>query len=119
MTTACFVSQEYLMLDVFADIPGITCKPLFGGFGFYKNGVIFACIADGILYFKVDDINRPQYEKMGCQPFVYTHTNTKKVTTMPYSELPETILENPEQLKIWIDESVAASLRSQKKSLRL
>lgn len=103
------------MLDVFADIPGITCKPLFGGFGFYKNDIIFACIADGILYFKTDDSNRPHYEAMGCQPFVYTHKNTKKVTAMPYFELPESILENPEQLNIWIDASVAASLRGQKK----
>jgi DNA transformation protein len=113
--TACFVSQEYLMLDVFSDIPGITCKSMFGGVSFYKDGIIFACIADGILYFKVDDINRPQYEAMESQPFVYEHVNTKKVTTMPYYELPESIMEDKDKLKLWIDTSVSASLRNQKK----
>lgn len=103
------------MLDAFSNIPGITCKPLFGGFSFYKDGVIFACIADGVLYFKTDNNNRPQYEALGCQPFVYEHKNTKKITTMPYNELPEIILEDPEKLKTWIDESVAASLHAQKK----
>ena len=112
--TSCFITAEHLMLDVFANIPGITCKPLFGGFSFYKDGVIFACIADGILYFKKDDNNRPQYEAMACQPFVYEHKNTKKIT-MPYYELPESILEDPDQLKIWIAASVAASIHRQKK----
>ena len=112
--TACFVSRDYLMLDVFADIPGITCKSMFGGFSFYKDGVIFGCLAD-VLYFKVDDVNRPQYEAMGSKPFVYEHVNTKRIATMPYYELPESILEDRDQLKLWIDESVAASVRSQKK----
>lgn len=113
--TACFVSRDYLMQDVFSNIPGITCKSMFGGFSFYKDGLIFACIADGVLYFKVDDINRPQYEAMGSQPFVYEHKNTKKITAMPYYELPESILEDTDRLKLWIEASVAASVRSQKK----
>lgn len=112
---ACFVNRDYLMLDVFSSIPGITCKALFGGSSFYKDGIIFACIADGKLYFKVDEINRPHYQVMGSQPFVYEHKNTKKITAMPYYELPESILEDQDQLKLWIDESVAASLRSKKK----
>lgn len=116
LMTACFVSRDYLMLDVLADMPGITCKSMFGGSSFYKDGIIFACIADGVLYFKVDDINRPQYEAMGSNPFVYEHKNTKKITAMPYYELPENILEERDQLKRWIDESAAASVRSQKKS---
>lgn len=113
--TACFVNRDYLMLDVFANIPGITCKPLFGGFGFYKDGIIFACIAYEKLYFKTDEVNRSQYEALGGHPFVYEHKNTKKITAMPYHELSDSILEDPDQLKIWIDASVAASLRNQKK----
>lgn len=88
---------------------------MFGGSSFYKDGVIFACIADGVLYFKVDDINRPQYEAMGSKPFVYEHANTKKITIMPYCELPESILEDRDQLRHWIDESIVASVRSRKK----
>ena len=117
--TGCVVSRDYLMLDVFADFSEITCKSLFGGSGFYKDGIIFACIADGTLYFKVDDINRSQYEALGSRPFVYEHKNTKKVTAMPYYELPESILENSEQLKLWIEASVAASVCSQKKKRAL
>lgn len=113
--TASFISRDYLMLDVFGEFPGITCKSMFGGSSFYKDGIIFACIADGVLYFKVDDINRPQYDVMGSKPFVYEHVNTKKITAMPYYELPESILEDRDQLKLWIDASVAASVRSKKK----
>jgi DNA transformation protein len=113
--TSCSVTRDYLMLDVFAHIPSVTSKPLFGGCGFYKDNIIFACIADGKLYFKVDAINRPQYEAMGSPPFIYEHKNTQKITAMPYYELPELILEDPKQLKMWIDEAVAASLRSKTK----
>ena len=108
------VSKDYLMLDVFSAFSGITCKSLFGGYGFYKDGIIFACIADGQLYFKVDDMNRSKYEAYRSEPFVYEHKSHKK-THMPYWTLPECILEDKDQLKIWINESITASLRSQKK----
>ena len=87
---------------------------MFGGCCFYKDGIIFACIADGKLYFKADTVNRPQYEAFGSTQFVYESKN-HKTTGMPYFELPEAILEDQERLKQWIDDAVAASHRLRNK----
>ena len=41
------------MEDLVGGIAGVSSKPMFGGYGIYKDGVIFAIIADGALFFKV------------------------------------------------------------------
>jgi DNA transformation protein len=37
-------------------------KSMFGGFGVYRAGQIFAIVVEDLLYFKVDDTTRPDYE---------------------------------------------------------
>jgi len=86
---------------------------MFGGWGIYKNGLIFAIIADGELYFKVDDRNRVNFEKLGSHPFVYSQGNHKP-TTMSYWLVPEELMESEEKLSEWVKSSVRASKRSKK-----
>ena len=102
---------EYISGEIFADMADISWRPMFGGWGFYKNGVIFGIIADGELYFKVDEQNRADYEAVGSKPFVYSMKNGKE-TSLTYWQLPEDILENKRALAKWIDKAVAASLRA-------
>lgn len=119
--------HEYVMNEVFVGIDGISSRPMFGGFGIYKQslrpsnkssglseGVLFALIADGELYFKVGESNEADYEKMGSKPFIYTGHKGKDVT-MSYWLLPEDIMENKDELEKWIEKSVAASNKSKKK----
>lgn len=106
--------HEYVMADLFKDISGITSRSMFGGYGYYKDGLIFAIIADGELYFKVDDGNRADYEQAGSHPFVYEMGNHKS-TTMSYWLLPEDVMEDKDKLRQWIDKAVEASIRSKKK----
>lgn len=107
--------HEYVMSDVFGDMPDIISRAMFGGWGIYKNGKIFAIITDGELYFKVGDSNRADYEKRGSKAFVYTMPNGKK-TTMSYWLLPEEIMEDREQLESWIEK--AAKVEGKKKGKR-
>jgi len=62
---------EYITEDLLAELKGVTSRAMFGGYGIYKDGIIFGIIVDDELYFKVDDTNREEYEKMGSSPFVY------------------------------------------------
>lgn len=98
--------HDYLLNDVFSDIDGIKSRSMFGGYGFYKDGKIFGMIADGKLYFKVGEGNRKEYEKAGSKPFVY-HGYKDKSVTMSYWEVPGDILENKEELAVWIEKAVA------------
>ena len=47
----------------------VTTRPMFGGVGIYADGLFFALIDDDVLYFKVDDSNRPDFEEHGMGPF--------------------------------------------------
>ena len=86
---------------------------MFGGWGIYKNGIFFALIADGVLYFKVDESNKKDYEDLESEPFVY---NAKgKSMTMSYWNLPEEIMSDQQLLKEWVDKSVLAGVSSKKK----
>lgn len=90
--------HEYVVNDVFADIDGITSRAMFGGYGLYKDGIIFGIIADDVLYLKVDDTNQKDYESFGSNPFVYKGKNAKKIT-MSYWVIPETVLEDREHIE--------------------
>ena len=101
---------EYVLRDAMQDLRGITAKAMFGGYGLYKEGVVFGIIADDELYFKVDGKNLPQYKERDSRPFTYEGKN-RKMIAMPYWEVPAEILEDREALAGWIDASVAASRR--------
>jgi DNA transformation protein len=97
-------------------IEGITFKSMFGGYGIYKDGIVFAIIADDQLFFKVNDELKKQYESMGSSPFTYENNKGKKIS-MSYWELPADVLENDEELEKWVDQSVnvSVSLKSKRK----
>lgn len=105
--------HDYVVEDLLHDIEGITSRAMFGGWGLYKDGIIFGLIADDQLFFKADDKNRPQYEAHGSKPFVYSQGNHKP-TTMSYWLVPDDVLENRERLALWVDEACEASIRSKK-----
>ena len=106
--------HEYVMSEVFRDIDGIASRHMFGGWGIYKEGVFFALIGDGQLYFKVGGSNQSDYEKYGSEPFVYTGHNGKDVI-LSYWQLPTEIMEGKDELVKWIEKSAGATKNSKKK----
>jgi DNA transformation protein len=106
--------HDYALHDLFGEIPGITSRAMFGGYGFYKDGVIFAIIANGVLYFRVSDETRPMFEERGSKPFTYLMPNRKKTSTMPYYELPESVMEDREALRAWVDRAARAGGKRKK-----
>ncbi len=108
------IFHDFVMQDLFADIPGVTSRAMFGGYGLYKNGIIFAIIADGRLYFKVNDANRADYKQAGSKPFTYTMPG-KKPMTMSYWELPEDVMEDREKIGTWVRRAVQASVTEKSK----
>ena len=104
------------MGDLFADMPDVKSRAMFGGYGIYKDGIIFAIIAEGKLYFKVSDINRNDYEEKGSKPFEYVMPSGKKMQ-MGYWELPEEVMEDREILHVWVGRAVAVSKAAKKKNI--
>ncbi len=102
---------EYVIHDLLGGMPGVTSRPMFSGWGIYKDGIIFAIIADGELYFKADGENREYFERLNSTPFSYTMENGK-VSTLSYWVLPEELREDKRELEQWIARSVDASIRA-------
>lgn len=101
---------EYIMQDLLASHEGITARPMLGCFGIYKDGIIFAIVADGELYFKVRTEQEEVYKTMGSEPFSYTGKTGKKVI-MPYWRIPPDIYEDTRALARLVGQSFYGTAR--------
>ena len=82
---------------------------MFGGVGLYCDGVFFGILARDVLYLKVDDRNRGDYERAGMKPFKpYPH----RAGTMRYYAVPVGVLEARLELVEWARKAVAAAARA-------
>ena len=101
MNQSAFV--DYVVQDLLAGLRGIQARAMFGGWGVYKDGSIFAIIVDDQLYFKVDDTNQSQYKKRGSKPFTYESRG--KSIAMSYWEVPADVIDDREEIVRWAEES--------------
>ncbi len=98
--------HDYVVYDLLGDAQGVSSRAMFGGWGLYKDGVIFGIIVGTELYFKVGSENQALFEQMGSHPFQYSRSNRKKIT-MAYWFVPEKVMEDREALYSLIEKSVA------------
>ena len=89
----------------------IQTKPMFGGVGIYAESLFFALIAEDKLYFKANDTNKSDFEARGMDQF-YPYDSP---TPMHYWELPADVLNNPEELEVWMDKSLAVATAAKAK----
>ena len=90
------------VLDQLAELRGVTCRAMFGGFGLYRKETFFGIIHRGRLYFKTDDRTRAAYVARGMKPF---RPNSKQ-TLKTYYEVPVEILEDAQQLVDWATQAI-------------
>ncbi len=92
------------VLDQLADLRGLTCRAMFGGYGLRYREVFFGIIHKGRLYFKVTPDTVESYRELGTKPFRVAKTMTLKT----YYEVPADILEDSAQLAEWAETASAA-----------
>jgi len=111
------VSEEYLdyVVDQLGCVGEVVAKKMFGGVGLYHDGFFFGLIASDVLYFKVDDENRSDYETAGARPF---QPYGNESYSMGYYEVPVDVLEDTDQLRMWTRGAVAAAARKVSSSKR-
>lgn len=84
----------------------ITARRMFGGVGIYSGDLFFAIVADDALYLKVDDSNRPDFERAGCRPF---RPYGEGGATMQYYAVPVAVLEDADALAGWGRRAIAVA----------
>lgn len=81
----------------------VTVRKMFGGAGLYLDGDIFGIVANDVAYLKVDETNRGKFLLAGSAPL---KPFPNRPTVLSYFEIPPEILENPDELIEWAEESL-------------
>ena len=99
------------LLDQFFSDKNIASKKMFGGVGFFREGIMFGMIdGGGTLLFKVDETNIKAYKDMGSQPF----KSPSKKGSMPYWTVPSEVIEDRDRLNQWAEEAFEIALSNKK-----
>ena len=89
-----------LLKEKLIQISGITSKKMFGGFGVFHEGKMFALVnSKGEMYLKINDSIRPKFEEAGAHQY----------GKMPYFSIPEAVFNDLEKLVRWAEESIEIS----------
>lgn len=103
MPTASHVSRKQAFADQVVEqmalFAPVQAKPMFGGFGVYREGLMFALIADEQLYFKADDQTAPVFTREGLLPFTYESKG--KTARLRYHQAPSEVFDDPQRMAWW------------------
>lgn len=91
----------------------VSVKRMFGGAGIYRDGLMFALVAEDVLYLKADDAGKAGFEAEGLEPFAYEAKGGKKAV-MSYWRAPERCLEDVDEMTEWCRKAYAAALKAAK-----
>ncbi|MDO9237493.1 MAG: TfoX/Sxy family DNA transformation protein [Aquabacterium sp.] len=103
MTKSPTVSRKQAFANYMAELMGawasVQVKAMFGGFGVYLDGLMFALIFDDRLYFKADAVSMPAFVSRGLRPFTYESKG--KAASLKYYEAPSEAYDEPEHMIAW------------------
>jgi DNA transformation protein len=95
--------------DLLAEFGPISIRNMFSGAGIYAEGVMFAILVDDTFYLKADELFAQSFTAEGKRPFTYRRKGRPPVA-MSYWEVPERLLDDPEELVAWARHAHAIAL---------
>jgi DNA transformation protein and related proteins len=106
------ISPDYLeyVLEQMRLVRGVTSRRMFGGLCLFYQGKAFGLIGEDVLYLKVDDSNRADFEAAGMSAFA--PFADKPEYKMGYYEVPIDVLEDRERLRDWSLKAIAVSKKA-------
>ena len=102
------------LVEQFEAFGPVTARRMFGGHGLFRDGVMFALVIDGTLYFKADERNRAMFEQRGLSRFEYAKQG--KRVSVSYYRSPGEAMDDPETLARWAGPAFEAALRGKRAS---
>ena len=85
---------------------------MFGGKGIYRDGLIFALEVGGDILLKADAVSAPDFAAAGSTQWVYQGHARKGPVAMPYWSIPDSALDDADEMAQWARKACEASLRS-------
>lgn len=105
--------DDEALREMFDGLGPIAIRKMFGGRGIYHQGLIVGlALSTGEVMLKGDAETAPALEAAGSTRWAYEGKGRK--VSMPYWSIPESALDDPEEMGGWARGAYAAALRSQK-----
>jgi DNA transformation protein len=101
--------------DHFSALGMVSARNMFGGAGVYAQGVMFALLADDVLYVKADADMVTELAELGCHAFTVDFGKGKGSHSMGYWTLPESAMDDPFEAEQWGRRALAFALSKKKK----
>ena len=94
--------REFLT-DQMGGLEDLVFRAMFGGHGIYSGGLFFGVLTrEERLFFKTDEINRPDYEARGMDTFLKN-----------FYAVPAEVIEDADELLVWARKAIAVQVRAQ------
>ena len=107
--------SEYIdfLKEQFASFGAIEARRMFGGWGIYHRGLMFALVIADTLYLKADAKLAPRFQALGLEPFQYPRRG--RLVALSFYQAPEEIYDDPDEAKRWAGLAYEAALRASKR----
>ena len=107
------VRNEFVdyVVELMADWARVSARRMFGGYGLYREGLMFALIVEDELFLKTDTGNVVQFEQAGSRPFVYQSRD--RTVQLSYWSAPAASLDSPAEMGEWCRSAYGSALRAQ------
>jgi DNA transformation protein and related proteins len=89
----------------------VSMRKMMGGATLYLDGVIFAILDEGELWFKADAETDAVWDAEGCEKFSVVFKDGK-VDVMNYRRAPADVYDDPEAMQRWASLAIEAGLRA-------
>lgn len=96
---------KYFLSDCLEGDSSYTTKPMMWWYCIYKSAKIFAIYAFELIYLKTHENNLQDFLDSWAKQFEFEKKNWV-VARMWYYVLPEEVMENRDELKIWIEKAL-------------
>lgn len=107
-------TNEFLayILELLAPLGQPIGRRMFGGYGIFNQGLMFAIVVNEQLYFKTDVHNLMEYVSRGLPPFTYQRRG--KNVSLSYYQAPDEILDDSEALLPWAQGAYRAAINTRR-----
>lgn len=93
-----------------APLGRVTMRRMFGKTGVFCEGLMFAMVADNMLYLRVDDHNRAAFREAESFPPL-SYEKRGRAIDLSFWRVPERLFDEPDELIDWVRAGLAAARR--------
>ena len=111
------VSAQFnaFVLELLGEVTPVVARRMFGGVGYYADGLFFALADDDELYLRVDERTRADYEREGMKAFSPMGPDSK---SMSYFTVPPRLYDELDEWALWTRRAISVARAAPPKSPR-